>query len=289
MGLDLFSGLVGAGIAGLLAYIINKNDLNDSLDSKSGWREKIFDVASKSEIGYEDVYRIRAALRIEKHKAQEKLIPFSFDWMTNIMIDYFDKLINKRNNNVDPDGNEIIINQISTRKIHRDSATVNLLYINKEKNNRELKIVDQEIIRIFARYLLKHHWEFRISMGPKGIISKEKKNKVPQNYSVDAINQIIKKGSSYMPKELEKYKGYTFKTGIDKKDFITKTGAFFVIFFLITAGIFFFNDFRNWEILDKTSFWFKLYISIGEILISLVLAYLFTNEEYTIISSTQEK
>lgn len=163
-GLELFSGLVGAALGGVLTLVINKDNLNDSLDSKSGWREKLFDVASKDQIGFNEVYRVRAALRLAKHKENNgnELIKYSFDWMTNYMIDYLEDLMAKNR------------------------------YYRYQLNEKE-----KEVIRIFCRYLLKNHWEYRESMAPKNIFYRNLRNNLVQDYAKESIREIEKIESEY--------------------------------------------------------------------------------------------
>lgn len=94
----------------------------DNLDSKSEWRKTLFLIAGKEEIKIGDVYQLRAALRYtEKGNPQTY-----FDRMNVIMIKYCKYLIFK---------------------------------FNKNPGITSFTLDSQESIRVFARYLLKDHWE----------------------------------------------------------------------------------------------------------------------------------
>lgn len=126
MGLELFSGLLGAVIGSLLSNNVQK--MNE-LDSKSGWREKLFDLASKDAMFLNDVYLLRTTLRYDKHELP--YARYSFKHMSNQITDFCELLIE---------------------------------FYEKKDRDDEKKIVisdhyDREKIRIYARYLLKNHWE----------------------------------------------------------------------------------------------------------------------------------
>lgn len=110
-------------------FITMRFTLNDSLDTKSGWRKELFKVAGSENPSLDDVQMIRAAVRYTKHDEND-VVPFSFRWMTNQIIylcdDYFPTRVQ----------NEKCMNRCFGKK-------------------------DAETIRILARYLLKVHWESR--------------------------------------------------------------------------------------------------------------------------------
>lgn len=94
----------------------------DNLDSKSDWRKTLFKIAGKSNIIMDDVYQLRAAVRFAKNN---KPIPDnSFEQVTNLIIDFSESL-----NNL-------------------DNLSCKLL------NPKE-----QEMVRVFCRYLLTNQWE----------------------------------------------------------------------------------------------------------------------------------
>lgn len=117
----------GAIIAFLVTSYFNRRTLLDSLDTKSGWRDKLFDAASSNEISLEQVYVIRTSLR---YKTKENLNK-PFDKMTKVIILFCDSMRRKYDNTQ---------------------------YLNDK---------DSEKLRIYARYLLKHHWEENHLLMPK--------------------------------------------------------------------------------------------------------------------------
>lgn len=140
----IFSGLIG-GIVGFMGqqFVASRN-LRDSLDSKSGWRKELYNVASKYEISLDDVCRVRGALRyvpknrIDLLSKNADMGRKDFDQMTSTMIIFCDNILKDYSSN------------------------------EEETKNRELKSakpkviseIDAEILRAFTRYLLKHHWEY---------------------------------------------------------------------------------------------------------------------------------
>lgn len=135
-------GAVATLAAVILAfYLANRLTLNDSMDSKSKWREHLYDIASKDKIELADIYRIRASLRYYPRSYSETN-KWSFSWMSSLISNLCDKYLvgvyrNSRNRK---------------RKRKRKSSQTNSLPEN------------DEIVRIICRYLLKVHWEARQRM-----------------------------------------------------------------------------------------------------------------------------
>lgn len=94
----------------------------DNLDSKSDWRKTLFKIAGKSNIIMDDVYQLRAAVRFAKNN--DPILDNSFEYVTNLIIDFSESL-----NNL-------------------DNLSCKLL------NPKE-----QEMVRVFCRYLLTNQWE----------------------------------------------------------------------------------------------------------------------------------
>lgn len=103
--------------------------IKDNLDSKSGWRKELFKIAGKSEIEYDNVFQFRSALRFKEKDNPNT----NFDKMNNIMIKYCKNLT------------------------YEDD--INKLKENKNKIYKDLKLTQQETIRLFCRYMLADHWE----------------------------------------------------------------------------------------------------------------------------------
>ncbi|MCR4455750.1 hypothetical protein NTB88_22575 [Aeromonas salmonicida] len=106
----------------------HKRTMLNSLDSKSEWRKKLFEIAGTSKITMDEVFQFRASLRFNYKSADEKHLN-RFDKMNIIIIKYCKKLTREDNNN-EP-----------------------FCFIQSVDCN------DQEIIRLFCRYMLADHWE----------------------------------------------------------------------------------------------------------------------------------
>ena len=133
-------GAVATLAAVILAfYLANRLTLNDSMDSKSKWREHLYDIASKDKIELADIYRIRASLRYYPRSYRETN-KWSFSWMSSLISNLCDKYL------VD------VYRNSRKRKRKRKSSQTNSLPEN------------DEIVRIICRYLLKVHWEARQRM-----------------------------------------------------------------------------------------------------------------------------
>ncbi|MCG1103221.1 hypothetical protein K4S41_07105 [Staphylococcus epidermidis] len=107
----------------------HKKTLLNELDSKSGWRKTLFEIAGKDKITLDDVFKIRASLRFD---AKEKPITI-FDSKTHEIIKY----CNEMQKNYD-DKNDSCENETESKIL--------------DKNDREKA-------RIYSRYLLANHWE----------------------------------------------------------------------------------------------------------------------------------
>ncbi len=62
--MEIIAAFIGAIVAAIVTFWASHQTLRDSLDSKSGWREKLFTVASKYELTLDDAQTVRAALRL---------------------------------------------------------------------------------------------------------------------------------------------------------------------------------------------------------------------------------
>ncbi|UNL43259.1 hypothetical protein G8B22_08995 [Ligilactobacillus agilis] len=142
----------------LTFYLANRLTLNDSMDSKSGWRKGLMDIASKDEITLADIYRIRASVRYYPHLKPTQL---SFRWMTNLIIklcdEYFVEVYKYKKAGTNNGGQNIIIIQsaINSSRQFRRRLTNSTVAVSPEND---------EIVRIICRYLLKYHWEARQKM-----------------------------------------------------------------------------------------------------------------------------
>ena len=155
---EVISILVAIMSALLTFYLANRLTLNDSMDSKSGWRKELMDIASKDEITLADIYRIRASVRYYPHLKPTQL---SFRWMTNLIIklcdEYFVEVYKYKKAGTNNGGQNIIIipSAINSNRQFRRRLTNSTVAISPEND---------EIVRIICRYLLKYHWEARQKM-----------------------------------------------------------------------------------------------------------------------------
>ncbi len=181
---EVISILVAIMSALLTFYLANRLTLNDSMDSKSGWRKELMDIASKDEITLADIYRIRASVRYYPHLKPTQL---SFRWMTNLIIKLCDEYLveayrNKKADNTNNMQNvkkvqltksknkcfsrQIILGKFKFNKSKRLSSTCSTNYGASQNNLTSVIALPEtdEIVRIICRYLLKYHWEARQKM-----------------------------------------------------------------------------------------------------------------------------
>ena len=123
----------------------NRELLND-LDQKSEWRKELMNVSSKTFMTTDDIYRVLASLRyLPKIKTDRKDDKNDFNHMTRII---YDELSSMLNNNY----KDLI------------EKTISKIKQNEESKNEEiiLNYKHTQIIRLYTKYLLKHHWEINI-------------------------------------------------------------------------------------------------------------------------------
>lgn len=158
----------------------NKELLNE-LDQKSEWRKELMNIAAKPILRFEDVYRILVSLRFvpkteieieeSKHQQFDEISNYIYCRLLNIIVERFRGLE---------------INSILTEK--------NL--------NQTLKLKEIEEVRQYAKFLLKHHWEYN-----KSDYNKEKFKKIE-------VQEFIRVTDS-----IEKFNAQKF---INKKSFDTE-------------------------------------------------------------------
>ncbi|MCJ1748916.1 hypothetical protein MT416_06305 [Mammaliicoccus sciuri] len=186
---DYFTGIATI-VAALIAVIgvsntIKSSDENkrkellDNLDSKSEWRKQLYNVASKTFIDTDDVYRVLASLRYFPHEE-------------------VDNKKSKRNSD-----DEYVFKQ-ATRAIYKDLYSIintHMEEIDKIINNEKcedvkapiLSFKESEKVRVYTKYLLKHHWEY---YNDKKDFAPEKEEIVWQD-TEDLIKDIKCKPSTY--------------------------------------------------------------------------------------------
>lgn len=135
------------------AQKLKNQELLNELDQKSEWRKELMNIAAKPVMQLEDVYRILASLRFlpksenEVKRSEQK----DFDKISNFIYKQLNKILNK----------------------HHVGLDSNIVY-SKKFLNRVLNIKDAEIIRLYTKFLLKHHWEY--NKGEKDKKSLKRKN-----------------------------------------------------------------------------------------------------------------
>ncbi|MBM7636886.1 hypothetical protein [Streptococcus saliviloxodontae] len=169
MSSETIAALIGAIIAGGVAYFVSNRDLSDSLDSKSDWRKELFRVASTYELTLDHAQTVRAALRFLP-KNDEKAEEYSFTWFSDIMIEHLDKyILNSKFQNSESQEQSIEIDI-------PDITMLNMKVLNQE-NTDTLTEFNKQVVRLFAMFLLKYHFEHRSAMGPKEYLFVANKNK----------------------------------------------------------------------------------------------------------------
>ena len=170
----------------------NKELLND-LDQKSEWRKELMNVASKTFLTTDDIYRVLASLRfVPKVTSNNKKEKDDFDHMTREIYDELNRLLRVKY------GFKIKQKISSLKGSQKDEK----LYI-------YLKYEDCEIVRLYTKYLLKHHWEININ--------KEKWEKKDQQKVIKKVRSMrndlstihnLKCLAKIVPKILKKAKLY---------------------------------------------------------------------------------
>lgn len=159
-----------------------KKELLDNLDSKSEWRKQLYDVASKTFIDTDDVFRVLASLRYFPHEESE-----------------YDKCKDE----------QYFIE--ATRTIYSDLYTIIRKHkekISEIKSNKEcegikspiLSFKDSEKVRVYTKYLLKHHWEY--NNDKKTFVGAKEKDVWEKTEKL--IEMIDENSNSYF-KETEKF------------------------------------------------------------------------------------
>lgn len=168
---------------------LKNRELLNELDQKSEWRKELMNIAAKPVIELEDIFRILASLRLlpkskveiegeeskqqeEQSKNQEEQVKKDKenreDGSNQKEFDVISNFIYKKLNTILNDMLlDLNINEIYTKKF----------------SNIPLSIKDSEEIRLYTKFLLKHHWEYN-----KGKKDKEKfKNK-----EIDEFKNVIR-------------------------------------------------------------------------------------------------
>lgn len=178
--MEIIAAFIGAIVAAIVTFWASNQTLSDSLDSKSGWREKLFAVASKYELTLDDAQTVRTALRLFPKKGNAE--QYSFTWFSNIMIVHLDRYILKKHHEL-------------TREVEENSQNGNSE--NQSKEWKYLNSFDTEIVRLFAMFLLKYHFDHRSAMGGKDFLFLMNGNRSGK------YEQIVKETCEHYEKLLE--------------------------------------------------------------------------------------
>ncbi|MEB6120532.1 hypothetical protein MXM80_10710 [Mammaliicoccus sciuri] len=119
-----------------------KKELLDNLDSKSEWRKQLYDVASKTFIDTDDVFRVLASLRYFPHKKDDNNTcdgEPTFQEATRTIYKHLYSIIETHKNEID--------------EILNDEECIDIKV-------PILSFKESEIVRVYTKYLLKHHWEY---------------------------------------------------------------------------------------------------------------------------------
>lgn len=81
-----------SAITSFCALYMSLRNTNQLLHNSSGWRSKLFDAASKREIGMEEINLLRTSLRYQKIQNTKE---GTFNWFSNESIEFCDRLISK--------------------------------------------------------------------------------------------------------------------------------------------------------------------------------------------------
>lgn len=254
---EITAAIIGAIVAAFVTYWTSNQTLSDSLDSKSGWREKLFTVASKYELTLNDAQTVRAALRIFPNF--DKVEDYSFTWFSNIMIVHLDKyILNKAYVSVVTGEDETSSATNGHIKIQGFS-----LFEKSEitsQKSKKLNAANSQFVRLFAMFLLKYHFDYRSAMGAKDYLfwfNRENKNKrysrlVEETY--ENYRKLLKKwgGRIQMANSTQRQNTKSEANGARVTGWLVGCSTLFTL--LMILGLFFANSneklSRNVQIFD---------------------------------------
>lgn len=155
---------------------LKEKELLDSLDSKSGWRKQLFDIASKTYMTTDDIFRILSSLRYKpktesERKGSERA---NFDEASSDIYHALYSIIEKKYSSNIEKGHKV-----------------------NNKFNTELTFEESEEVRLYTKFLLKHHWE-------------------ELRYDKNDINEIDGKAWEDIKEEIDYFKN-TSNTKLDNK------------------------------------------------------------------------
>ncbi len=141
---EMVTGLIAGVVASIISIYISVQAGSSELDKSSEWRRSLLDVASTYEIGLNEAQRVRASIRFLKHsEIDNELLKYSFDWMTNHMIEFFEITLSE---------------SFKNNRLKDSKRTMKQTVTNEKNNDKILYRKEQDIVRLFANFLLKYHF-----------------------------------------------------------------------------------------------------------------------------------
>ncbi|MEN2033516.1 hypothetical protein [Staphylococcus hominis] len=179
----------------------NQELLND-LDQKSEWRKELMNIAAKPVMHLEDVYRILASLRFlpkcEKEIEGEESTREQDERQSNEEGQKGQKDKGNRKGGSDQKEFDVISNYIYKRLNTMLNERLNNLSVNEtltdEVLNRPFSIKKNEEIRLYTKFLLKHHWEYNKGEEDKEEFKNKElsefKNVIKEIYRINEMDSI---------------------------------------------------------------------------------------------------
>ena len=130
---------------------LKNQELLNSLDQKSEWRKELMNIAAKPIIELEDILRILASLRfLPKSKVEiEKSDQPKFDEISNYIYKRLNEILND------------IFKGVGTEdKLDNDDDEIKMNINKVDDDEIKMNINKNEEIRLYTKFLLKHHWEY---------------------------------------------------------------------------------------------------------------------------------
>lgn len=178
----------------------NKELLNE-LDQKSEWRKELMNIAAKPVMQLEDVYRILASLRFlpkseneikgeESEQQKEQDERQSNEEGKKVEEDKGDRKVGSDQKEFDVISNYIYKKLNTMLNSSLDNFSVDET-LTDEALKRTFTIRKSEEIRLYTKFLLKHHWEYNQSEKDKEKFKKKESDEFGK--VISKINELNKK------------------------------------------------------------------------------------------------
>lgn len=177
-----------SAITSFCALYMSLRNTNQLLHNSSGWRSKLFDAASKREIGMEEINLLRTSLRYQKvPNAKEG----TFNWFSNESIEFCDSLISKdtqKDTRFPLSFEEQEVTRLIIRCLLRnDQKFSEKFFVSKKISNR---FVRQPLI-IETTKTIRDYGFFKISESSKGDNDKSNVENLPGKSKVKFLADTI--------------------------------------------------------------------------------------------------